>query len=120
MMKADSKWLQAAEILPPSLSHIFLDGSVTLSSPWKTICVRPAHRGDKKQLQEATRAAKKQSSGLRLSKNMTQTSLWEELWVDVFKSFFVNDSAGAFLQDKLHRSFSSYIKDSPPILMSLP
>lgn len=28
-----------------------------------------------------------------------QTSLWEELWVDFFKSFLIDDSTGAFLKD---------------------
>lgn len=58
---------------------------------------------------------------LLLNENMTRTSLWEELWVDVFKGFLVDDSAGAFLQDKMEllRSISGYIKESV-IYYSLP
>lgn len=36
---------------------------------------------------------------LALNDWTTQTSLWEELWVDFFESFLINDSTGALLKD---------------------
>ena len=44
-------------------------------------------------------------------KQRIRTSLWEELRVDVFKSFFVDDPTGTFLEDKNGTSYSPSINE---------
>lgn len=43
-------------------------------------------------------------------KQWPQTSLWEELRVDFFESFFVDNSAGTFLQEKVQQSVVIFIE----------
>lgn len=50
------------------------------------------------------------------TKQQAQTSLREELCVDVFKSVFVDDPAGTFLQDKMEmRRLSDIYVYSPSL-----